>query len=109
MPDNGHKKKREFSGQIHVHERRKIRGRKQKPDEIWFGLGMFGMVGWAVALPTVMGIFFGMWIDVTWSGPYSWTLMLLVIGLILGCVNAWYWVNKQRREINEFRDKDDQD
>ena len=25
--------------------------------------------------------------------------MLLIIGLILGCLNAWFWVQKERRAI----------
>ena len=65
---------------------------------------MFGVVGWAVAIPTVLGIFLGVWIDLKWPGPYSWTLMLLLVGLILGCLNAWFWVNRQRTMINRERE-----
>ncbi len=44
---------------------------------MWFGLGMFGVAGWSVAIPALIGIFVGVWIDMTWKSPYSWTLMLL--------------------------------
>jgi len=27
--------------------------------------------------------------------------MLLVIGLIVGCLNAWYWVDKQDKEMHK--------
>jgi ATP synthase protein I len=27
--------------------------------------------------------------------------MLLVIGLVIGCMNAWHWVAKEDREIRE--------
>jgi ATP synthase protein I len=98
------KKTEGFPKEIDIKERRKLRARGKKTDEVWFGLGMFGMVGWSVAIPTVIGIFLGVWIDIKWHGYYSWTLMLLMIGLIVGCINAWFWVNRQRRDINRKRE-----
>jgi ATP synthase protein I len=29
--------------------------------------------------------------------------MLLVIGVGLGCVNAWFWVSRERRDIEAER------
>ena len=78
-------------------EARKIRARREQDRGVWFGLGMFGLVGWAVAIPTLIGIAAGVWIDKTFVGPHSWTLMGLFIGVILGCLNAWYWVNRESR------------
>ena len=34
---------------------RKIRARRQEDKGVWFGLGMFGLVGWAVAVPHPAG------------------------------------------------------
>ncbi len=73
---------------------RKIESRQQRK-EIWFVLGMFGMVGWSVTIPTLIGLAIGIWIDTHISSPYSWTLMLLIIGLFLGCLTAWYWIEKE--------------
>jgi len=56
---------------------------------------MFGLVGWSVAVPTVVLLALGIWIDGQTNSPYSWTLMLLVIGIALGCLNAWYWVKRE--------------
>ena len=78
-------------------ENRKIRARKEEDRGVWFGLGMFGLVGWAVAIPALIGIAVGIWIDKRWPSPYSWTLMLLVIGVGVGCLNAWYWVRRESR------------
>jgi ATP synthase protein I len=72
-------------------------GRREKDRSIWFGLGMFGLIGWSVAIPTLIGVAVGIWIDNTWPSRFSWTLMLLFIGVILGCVNAWYWVKRESR------------
>ncbi|MBN1848159.1 MAG: AtpZ/AtpI family protein [Deltaproteobacteria bacterium] len=84
-----------FSEDVGAKEGRKIRARKERDRGVWFGLGMFGLVGWSVAIPTVIAVALGVWIDKTWPGPYSWTLMLLFIGVVLGCLNAWYWVKRE--------------
>jgi ATP synthase protein I len=98
--------KRDFSERVRIREESRLRARKKGGRGIWFGLGTFGLVGWAVAIPTVLGIFVGVWIDVTWPGPYSWTLMLLVAGLGAGCANAWFWLQRERRAISREREND---
>jgi ATP synthase protein I len=87
----------EFSRQIAAKEQRKLKGRRQKGQDVWFGLGMFGLVGWSVTIPTLLGIALGVWVDKTWETPYSWTLMGLLIGVILGCLQAWYWIKQESR------------
>jgi ATP synthase protein I len=76
-------------------EARKQRARREGEHGLAFGLGLFGLVGWSVAIPTLIGIGLGVWIDTRSEGPYSWTLMLMLIGVIVGCLNAWYWVRKE--------------
>jgi ATP synthase protein I len=76
-------------------EQRKMRARREKKKDIWYGLGMFGLVGWSVSIPTLLFLALGIWIDTRHHGPYSWTLMLLVAGIAVGCLNAWYWVSKE--------------
>jgi ATP synthase protein I len=74
---------------------RKLKARGGKDRSVWFGLGMFGLIGWSVAVPTIVSTALGLWIDRHWPGPYSWTLTLLFVGVVLGCVNAWYWLKQQ--------------
>lgn len=76
---------------------RKLRARYKDKQPAWFGLGMFGLVGWSIAVPTLIGIAVGLWLDHQWPGPPSWTLTLLIIGVTLGCLNAWYWVRQESR------------
>ena len=83
---------------IGAKEARKLKARQAPDREIWFGLGMFGLVGWSVAIPTLLGVAVGMWIDVTWPSRFSWTLMLLLVGVLLGCINAWYWVTRESQQ-----------
>lgn len=98
MPQNSEDKRRdELARRVSEKENRKLKARRERDRSVWFGLGMFGMVGWSVALPTLIGIALGIWIDTTWAGPYSWTLMLLFIGVMIGCLNAWYWVKRESK------------
>lgn len=93
-PSRPSKNHRSFLRDIGEKARRKLKARRSRKS-VWFALGMFGMVGWAVTLPTLMGLALGIWIDRRDPGQYSWTLMLLLLGLVLGCWNAWYWVTKE--------------
>jgi ATP synthase protein I len=77
---------------------RKLRARRTGRRGVWFGLGMFGLVGWAVALPTVMGVALGLWLDAHFPSRVSWTLTLLLTGVALGSMNAWYWVTRESRD-----------
>ncbi|MBW6473236.1 MAG: AtpZ/AtpI family protein [Anaerolineaceae bacterium] len=81
--------------QVQRKSARHQRARQNDRHGMYFGLGMFGMVGWSVAVPTILGLILGIWIDRTWPGQASWTLMGLLAGIILGCYNAWYWVKKE--------------
>jgi len=93
--------KRSFIEKIKRKEKRKLRAQRKKGQAIWFGLGLFGVIGWSVMIPTLIGIAVGIWADRRWPGNISWTLTFLFAGIILGCLNAWYWVEKERKEIEE--------
>ncbi|MCP4078184.1 MAG: ATPase F0F1 [Gammaproteobacteria bacterium] len=84
-----------FENSIGRKATRKLRAKREKDHPAWFGLGMFGLVGWAVAVPALLGTALGIWIDERWTGSISWTLNLLIVGVLLGCFNAWYWVSKE--------------
>jgi ATP synthase protein I len=86
-----------LSRKVASKEARKLRARREKDGAIWYGLGMMGVIGWSVTIPTLLGIALGIWIDFRWPSRYSWSLMLLFIGIVLGCLNAWYWVERERK------------
>ena len=91
----------EFSQQVGEKAARKLKAQRHVTQTVWSGLGMMGLVGWSVAVPTLLGAALGVWLDQHYPGSRSWTLMLLAIGLGLGCFNAWHWVAKEGREIRE--------
>jgi ATP synthase protein I len=94
----------EFARQVALKAARKSKARRLGKRTIWFGLGMSGLIGWTVAIPTLGGALFGVWWDRHHPGPHSWTLALLVGGLTLGCANAWYWVSRQDQAMNDGTD-----
>lgn len=91
----------DFSRQVKRKESRKLKARSRNGRGVWFGLGMFGLIGWSVALPALAGVALGAWIDRTWPSRYSWTLMLLLGGIILGSLNAWHWVSQEHDKIEK--------
>ena len=96
-----------FSKQIEKKEKRKMKAMEHK-NNVWFGLGMMGMVGWSVVVPALLGAFSGVWLDKRYPQSFSWTLTLLIAGLITGSAVAWYWVDKEDKEMHQDKNKDNE-
>ncbi|HAT29531.1 MAG TPA: F0F1 ATP synthase subunit [Janthinobacterium sp.] len=94
--------------QVGVKAARKLKARKKGARGVWFGLGMMGLIGWSVVVPTLAGAALGHWIEAHYPGKHGWTLALLVGGLALGCMNAWHWVAKEERAIREEQEDVDE-
>ena len=84
---------------------RKLKARNSTQG-VWFGLGMMGLIGWSVAVPTLLGAALGIWLDKHHPGKHPWTLALLVAGLVIGCLNAWHWVAKEEKAMREEQEDD---
>ncbi len=93
-----------FSDEVARKEKRKLKALHEN-NGVWFGLGMMGMIGWSVAVPSLLGAALGLWLDKRYPQSFSWTLSLLIIGITLGCINAWYWVNKEDKEMNNDKEE----
>lgn len=65
------------------------------------GLSAFGVIGWSVALPTVLGALLGLWLDRVAPQGFSWPLALMLGGLVLGVIVAWEWVAREARDSSE--------
>ena len=90
----------EFVEQVGAKAERKLAAQRDATKGVWSGLGMIGMVGWSVALPTLVGAACGIWLDKHHPGGHPWTLALLMAGLVLGCLNAWHWVAKEDQAMH---------
>jgi ATP synthase protein I len=94
-----------LSEKIDSKVKRKLKAQRNPGTSAWFGLGMMGLIGWSVALPTIMGVALGIWLDKHYKTEHSWTLALIVAGLTIGCFTAWSWLNKEDKAMHEDNEK----
>lgn len=97
-----------FSKQIAQKEKQKLRALLRKDKGVWMGLGMMGMVGWSVVVPTLSGAAIGFWLDKKYPQTFSWTLTCLVLGLFSGSLIAWYWVAREDKEMHNNNEENDE-
>ncbi len=63
-------------------------------------ISAFGAIGWTVITPIMAGVFLGKYIDERWPSRFSFTLMFLFAGAVIGTYNAWLWLKKKMGERN---------
>jgi predicted F0F1-ATPase subunit len=56
------KPKPPLSQEVGAKAARKLQARRNTRT-VWFGLGMMGLIGWSVAIPTLLGAALGLWLD----------------------------------------------
>jgi ATP synthase protein I len=66
-----------------------------RPPSILAWMGTFGMIGWTIAVPAILGVFVGRWLDDELGGSVSWTLTLLLVGIVVGAAAAWSWMRRE--------------
>ena len=98
---NNHINDKGLSQIIKAKETRKLKEKRKSRRGIWRGLGMFGLIGWTVVVPTLLGTMLGRWLDKRYPGQQSWTLTLLITGLVLGCIIAWQILSKENKDIHK--------
>jgi ATP synthase protein I len=96
-----------FANEVGEKANRKLKALSENKRSVWFGLGMFGIIGWTVAVPTLLGAALGIWMDKKHSESFSWTLTFLILGLFTGCLIAWHWITKEHKEMNQKDEKDE--
>ena len=87
-------------------KRRVQRLQKKRKMSLWQGLGVIGMVGWSVVLPTMLGLALGHWLDGVAPARFSWGLSAMMGGLMLGCASAWHWVDQEWLQLKEEGQQD---
>lgn len=82
-------------------ERRRAR-EEEKREGIWFGLAMMGILGWSVAIPTLIGVAIGIALDAAFPQLSPGILLIsILIGLVCGCLIAWFWVQQESESEEE--------
>lgn len=105
--DNAEKSAARLAQQVGAKAALKLRAKRNPAPGVWFGLGLMGVIGWSVVVPTLLGAALGVWLDHHYPGTRSWTLALMAAGLVLGCFNAWIWVAKEDAAMHNERENND--
>jgi ATP synthase protein I len=90
-----------LAAQVGAKAARKLKAQRKARPVVWSGLGMMGLIGWSVVVPTLLGAGLGIWLDTHHPGKHAWTLALLMAGLALGCLNAWHWVANEDKAMRK--------
>ncbi len=76
------------------HERRKRRRTDGEVSVARF-VGQIGILGWIIVAPTLIGLFFGRWLDHRLGTGIFWSAALLVLGVAVGFWSGWRWMHRQ--------------
>lgn len=75
--------------------RRKRRERWLRERDMSVGrrLAQIGVLGWIFVVPTLVGLFFGRWLDAHFSTGIFWSAPCMLLGIFIGAWTAWNWMN----------------
>jgi len=86
----------EFEVRVGRQRERIEQGRREKGQSFWRYVGLIGTVGWSIVVPMVLGALLGLWLDRRFQSGSTWTLCLLLLGLLIGCVNVWRLITREQ-------------
>jgi len=95
-PDGDEELEDEFEARLRSRRRLMEKGRGESGRSFWSYLGLIGVVGWSVVVPMVLGILAGLWLDRRFGTGYKLTLGLMLLGLFVGCLNAWRMITREQ-------------
>jgi ATP synthase protein I len=74
---------------------RDAEGRADPEPSLGARLGQIGVLGWAIIVPTLLGLFLGRWLDRSFGTGIFYSAPLLMIGAAIGFWSAWRWMHRQ--------------
>jgi ATP synthase protein I len=57
-------------------------------------LGQIGVLGWAIVMPILIGLFVGRWLDHQFSTGIQFSAALIMLGAGVGLFSAWKWMQR---------------
>ncbi len=77
-----------------IQKTKQMQHRHENP--VAFNVVVLSIYGWHIAIPVLVGIFTGKYLDAHWPlPPLSWTLNFILIGFGLGFFNATRWIQRE--------------
>ena len=92
---------KKFLRTLATKERRTVEAEEDKEPEDWRGVEKFGMVGWSITAPVLVGLLLGWVLDRLTGHHHLWVTVFFFIGLIGGCATTVYWLFAEYRQIEE--------
>lgn len=71
------------------------RGRDDPEPSLARRLGQIGVLGWAIVIPLLLGLFLGRWLDRLLETGVLFAAALLFVGAGVGLWSAWRWMHRQ--------------
>ena len=69
------------------------RGRENPEPSLGERLGQIGVLGWMIAIPMLLAVFAGRWLDRTFDTNVFFSGSLLMLGAAFGLWSAWRWMH----------------
>lgn len=94
--DGGGPDEDKLAGAAQQAAERAARGREEPEPSLGSRLGQIGILGWAIVLPTLLGLALGHWLDRLFGTRVFFSAPLLMAGAALGLWSAWKWMHRQQ-------------
>jgi len=75
--------------------RREEQARQDPEPSLGRRLGQIGVLGWAIVVPLLIGLFIGRWLDRLFGTGVMFAAALLFLGAALDLWSAWRWMHRQ--------------
>lgn len=75
--------------------RRAEEGRKNPEPSLGARLGLIGVLGWMIVVPTLLALLLGRWLDHRFATGIFFSAPSLMIGAAVGFWLAWRWMHRQ--------------
>ena len=59
------------------------------------GIAILGTIGWYIAIPAVLAIILGKWLNSVTNGSFNWIIILFLIGMSIGFYNVYRVIKKE--------------
>lgn len=82
--------KRRFSKTVENSAKDLVKARKER-STLWHNASIIGIGGWLFVLPVVGGAYLGWYLDKKVPIGISWTITLIILGIISGLYNLWFY------------------
>jgi ATP synthase protein I len=82
-------------------DREEERGKEEVRHAWGISFLRFGIIGFIIITPTLIGAILGMFLDAAIPGMLPWSVVLMILGIACGFYISWSWLVKEIRRSKE--------